>query len=285
MAKHETAILALLGASLVLIGSAPITRSSAAEQWLTWFSRIHDATTRPPLRATAASTAYSTPASGANAIREALAIVAKTTTVPLEAPYPSTIRAPGFKGYLSASTMATTNRYAVILTETDKAYPVNDPAIQRTTGLAQQIGIFSGQRYRSAVAAQAALYTGNYQPPPASRPRHIRLLPAVTADEWRQRNATIPMGIMEWHQHGWTVQINQLLDSSLARTLARRLAHTRLPANHGVIAVENAGDGAHTIVCWRSGRVDYQTFSESLPQTAIDMAASMHLIAKQRLAP
>ena len=225
------------------------------------------------------------PASGQAAIDQALGVVAKTTTVPLWAPEASAIHAPGLKGYLSASTTSAANQYSVTLTATARAYPVNDPKIQSTTGLGQLIGIFGGQRYESAAAAQGALYTRNVLPLPVALPSQVALTPKITADEWRQRTGIIPQGIIEWHQDGWTVQMNQTLDVKLARILANQLTRTALPAKHGVIAVGVAGDGAHTTVSWRLGPVVYQTFSEYLPSTAVGMAASLHPVSGHKHRP
>lgn len=225
------------------------------------------------------------PTSGQAAIDQALGAVAKTTTVPLWAPEASAIHAPGLKGYLSASTTSAANQYSVTLTATARAYPVNDPKIQSTTGLAQLIGIFGGQRYGSAAAAHSALYTGDYEHRPSSPPSHVALTTKIVADEWKQRTGIIPQGLIEWHQDGWTIQMNQTLDITLARSLANQLAHTALPARTGVIAVGVAGDGAHTTVSWRLGPVVYQTFSEYLPGTAVGMAASLHPVSEHKHRP
>ncbi len=225
-------------------------------------------------------TARVKPAFGQAAVDQALRIVAQTTTVPLWAPKVSAIHAPGLRGYLSASTTGAANQYAVTLTATTRAYPVNDPKIQSTTGLGQLIGTFGGQRFGSAAAAQAVLYTRNVLRLPAALPSQVVLTPKITADEWRQRTGMISQGIIEWHQDGWTVQMNQTLDVKVARSLANQLDRTALPAKHGIIAVGVAGDGAHTTVSWRLGRVVYETFSEYEPGTAVGMAASMDPVYK-----
>ena len=217
----------------------------------------------------------SKPVSGQAAINEALAIVVKSTKVPLWAPKASAVHAPSLRGYLSASTLSKANQYAITLTATANAYPVNDPQIQITTGLAQLVGIFSGYRYGSIAQAKRALFKGDYVKLPASSPHQLALTKKIEANEWKQGGGTLPEGIIEWHEDGWTIEMNQTLDLPMAQKLANRIAHTRLPERQGVIAVGVAGDGAHTNVTWRSGSVVYQTFSEYLPSTAVQMAESM----------
>ena len=219
--------------------------------------------------------------SGQAAIADALAIVARTTTIPLWGPQASAIHAPDLHGHhvLSAETVSTRNQYAVSFIATVKPYPVNSPLLKLppNTGLAQLVGDFSGQRYRSVVAAQGALTDVN---PPASPPHRMEITPTIQADEWTQE------GLVVWHQDGWLVEMNGLAASSvtqviyeqIAQKMVHRLSHTALPAKHGIIIVDVAGDGEHTLVSWRLGRLVYRTSSGFLPSTAIGMAASMRPI-------
>lgn len=226
----------------------------------------------------AGSPEHRKPASGQAAIADALGIVARTTTVPLWGPQARAIHAPDLRGHhvLSAETMSTRNQYAVSFIATVKPYPVNSALLKLppNTGLAQLVGDFSGQRYRSVVAAQGALTDVH---PPASPPHRMEITPTIQADEWTQA------GLVVWHQDGWLVEMNGLAASSvtqriyaqIAQKMVHRLSHTALPAKHGIIIVDVAGDGEHTLVSWRLGRLVYRTFSEFLPSTAIGMAASM----------
>ena len=134
--------------------------------------------------------------------------------------------------------------------------------------------LLPGQRYRSVVAAQGAL-TNLHSP--ASPPHRMEITTTIQADEWTQA------GLVVWHQDGWLVEMNGMAASSvtqgiyaqIAQKMVHRLSHTALPAKHGIIIVDVAGDGEHTLVSWRLGRLVYRTFSEFLPNTAIGMAASM----------
>ena len=230
----------------------------------------------------AGSPEHRKPASGQAAIADALGSVARTTTVPLWGPQARAIHAPDLRGHhvLSAETMSTRNQYAVSFIATVKPYPVNSPLLKLppNTGLAQLVGDFSGQRYRSVVAAQGALTNLH---PPASPPHRMEITTTIQADEWTQE------GLAVWHQDGWLVEMNGLAASSvtqgiyeqIAQKMVHRLSHTALPANHGIIIVDVAGDGEHTLVSWRVGRIVYRTSSEFLPSTAIGMAASMRPIS------
>lgn len=281
MLKHLTITGTLAAGCLILVGSrATINPTASSHSPLTAHSSKPAArtpsTSVPPKSIQTADVArLAKPASGQVAINEAVAIVRKTTAVRVWASSVSAMPPLTKPGYLSASTTVSRNRYAVTLTDTAKAYPVNDQKIQTTTGLGELVGIFSGQRYRSIAAARTALFEGNYMKPPTTRLQRVTVAPKILADQWTQGRKSIPFGVIEWHQNGWTIQVNQTVDIKLARNLAGRLRHTVLPASHGVIAVANAGDGAHTTVSWRVGQVVYQTFTENLPGSALNMAQSM----------
>jgi hypothetical protein len=219
------------------------------------------------------------PASGQQAIARAMQFAAKNAKIALWAPDAADIHAPDLRGRkLSAEVSSTAGQYSVTLIATVKAYPLNSPALSLppNTGLAQLVGSFGGESYRSARVAARHLESRILFPVPKARFLIKALAPHIAAKVW-----TIGprLQLIEWHQKGWLMQVSQSPDVAFCHVLVREIAAARLPVSHGVMAVDVAGDGEHTVLVWRVGRVDYTVYANFLAATAVHMAASMHPVA------
>ena len=216
------------------------------------------------------------PASGQQAIAQAMQFAAKKTKIALWAPDAADIHAPDLRERkLSVEVSSTAGQYGVTLIATVKAYPVNSPALSLppNTGLAQLVGSFGGESYRSARVAARHLKSRFLFPVPKARFLSQALAPHIAAKVW-----TIGprLQLIEWHQKGWLMQASQSPDVAFCRVLMREIAAARFPVSHGVMAVDVAGDGEHTVLAWHVGRVNYTVYANFLAATAVHMAASMH---------
>ncbi|NMP24947.1 hypothetical protein [Sulfobacillus harzensis] len=217
------------------------------------------------------------PLSGQAAIHAAMAFLAKKTAVPLWAPQATAIHSFVLTGHkLSVTASGSVDQYQVGLIATARSYPINSPHIDESAfGINTVLGGFGGHRYASETAAQAALQSSAYQSPPTSPPSRIALTARLHADQWISHGH---VDIIEWHQKGWLVQVNQLVTVQLAREVAQAMARTGLPAAHGVIVVGGATDGAGTSVAWRVGATDYRVFGRPDSADTIEMAGSMRAV-------
>lgn len=255
---------ALLGATLLALpalaacGNAPTSTASAAH---------------PP-----ATTHHGRPVSRQAAINAAITLLAKKTTVPLWIPQATAIHAVILTGHkLSVTATGSANQYQVGLIATVRSYPVNSPHINDSRfGINTVLGDFGGHRYASVTTAQVALRSGSYQAPPPSPPSRLALTARITAEEWTTHGHP---AIIQWHQKGWLIQINQRATVKLAREVGQTLADTSLPSSHGVIVVVGATDGAETSVTWRVGTTDYTVSGRPDPVDTVDMADSMHSVS------
>ena len=92
-----------------------------------------------------------------------------------------------------------------------------------------------------------------------------------------------PFGMVEWGQDGWTFQVNQTADVSLARQVARYVSRHPLPTGHnGMVVVAHAGDGNHSYVAWRVGRVVSTASNYHHARSAVGMADSMAAVSTTR---
>lgn len=209
------------------------------------------------------------------AINQAMNRLATTTNVPRWAPRAVAIHSPFLSGNaLSVTESGSARQFQVSLVITTHPYPVNSPHINtQAFGINTVVGGFSGQRYGSTAAAQAALTAAPYQGLPSSHPSFIGLARHLRAEEWRYRGRP---DLIAWRQKGWLVQVNQLPSRALARSVARFITATRVPARHGVIVVIGATDGQLTQVSWRVGAVDYTVEGRPDSGDTLSLAGSMH---------
>ncbi len=198
-------------------------------------------------------------------INEAMAGVAKITTVPLTAPTwapkVGPTRTPiASIGHLTATTTESKTAYRVNLYYTSKTLPVNYRFIWKYTNINNSDGDywFGGARHASITGAQVAVQKNVYFWKVPKRTIPVTLRSGVRAKFWYRGPERQEQSTMAWHVKGWSVE---LLASGFPKSVAVSSAKgltamvPRCPSSDGTIAVEVAPD--HTLVSamWRTGRV------------------------------
>ncbi len=206
-------------------------------------------------------------------INQAMAVVAKTTTAPLEAstwtPKVGVNRIAKL-GHLTAMTTQSKSAYQVNLYYTCKSVPVNDSAVLDTAnrctsgeplnldGDDQSYAWFGADRHASIAVAESAVRTNYYfwKVPKLTTP--VTLNSRIPAQFWYRGPQRQEQSTIAWHVKGWSIE---LLASGFPKSVAVRSANgltasvPRCPSSDGTIVVEVAAD--HTLVSamWRTGRV------------------------------
>ncbi len=198
-------------------------------------------------------------------INQAMAVVAKITTVPLKAPtWAPKVGPTGTPiasiGHLTASTTESKTAYRVHLYYTPKTLPVNYRLLWKYTNINNSGGDywFGGTRHASITDAQVAVQKNVYFWKVPKRTIPVTLSAGVRAKFWYRGPERQEQSTMAWHVKGWSVE---LLASTFPKSVAVNSAKglsamvPRCPSSDGTIAVEVAPD--HTLVSamWRTGRV------------------------------
>ena len=209
-------------------------------------------------------------------VQQAMAYVWDRTDMPLQAP----TYVGGHLGggsYLTALVTASAHQYAVNLQTTTTPMSINNPAINDVSnnGLANIVGSYGSKLYSSASAAQAAFYRYViYDFASANtKMRTVNLLHGIQGTLTEDANEAVT-----WQEGNWRLQVQggpQASNVALARQLVGYLNQYLLPETHGVLTVENAGDGEHTNLVWAFGKQLYYASDYHIAKNAVKMAMSM----------
>lgn len=215
--------------------------------------------------------------------QKALEYVGQRTRLPVLAPT-HLISGSGGQGNLSLTAVASPASYNVQISRTKTSLPLNSPKISEppNNGLAANVGGYSGREFRSVALAEAGLSTSNgfFVRPPRSGLQKVSLGLGITGKAWI---ASPGNAVILWNQGGWTLEVNSeplVALTPYARGLVEYLHTHPLPNYHGIAAIEDAGDGEHTLVCGRVGNDVYTVGDYHVARDAFAMTEAMRLLKR-----
>ncbi len=215
--------------------------------------------------------------------QKVLNYVGQRTRLPVMAP---TLLISERPGQFSMTAVATPASYDVQVYRTKASLPLNSPKISEppNTGLASDVGGYSGRKFRSVALAKAGLITstGFFARPPRSGLQKVSLGLGITGQAW---TASAGDAVLLWNQGGWTLEVNSeplVMLAPYARGLVEYLHRHPLPNYHGIVAIQDAGDGEHTLVCWRRGNDVYTVGDYHVARDAFAMAQAIRLCSSRR---
>lgn len=200
-------------------------------------------------------------------------IIQKETSLPLAAPriIPITQSEGGL--FLAAQTVVSRIGYQVHLQLTQTPLAVNNPAINDplNTAMANNFGGFGVTQYKRSAAAKMAVTKLVYSPKSGSIAKRINLGNGVTGQVFSTAS------IVRWTNRHWTFEVVGVSpnDQSEARKIVQYLARQQFPATFGVMTVQAAGDGNHTVIEFQAGDILYQVSDYHSAIGAIEMAMAM----------
>lgn len=246
------------------------------------------ATLAAPTEAIAATVAAGTAAGGWNpVVAQAMRYVQDRTGMTLEAPAYTGNRNGYESGvYLAVTAQAGSRGYAVGLQISTTPASVNSPVLSQppNTGLAAVLGGFGARTYPSSAQVLSVL---SLTP---ARPEQGNLTAAISMRGTKSRRINLGNGIqgalfdrrgwdvVQWREGEWGFQVNGSYppgDRALASQVVAYLHTHLLPEAHGLMVVNNAGDGEHTSLSWAYGDTVYNTWDYHHALSAVKMAMSM----------
>ena len=190
---------------------------------------------------------------------------------------------------LSAKTSYTQTSYKVSLYQYQSILPLNSPKIGSPpwcSGLAHYFGDFGGTQYSTSASADHWLRVINRHRTQfcgAIANRSIK----VGVSQGAQVTMTSTGGstgycMMTFDLNGWSVVIGggaTLNSLSAAKQEALRIiglmGEVQMPQKHGVVVIQTAGDGDHTLVDWTYGSSLYSISSYHSANEAFSMVGSI----------
>jgi len=224
----------------------------------------------------------------------AMAYVGSRTHVPLEAPrslppeqWRTTATGPWLTAPDTAQVSATARSYSVSLFNCPHPLPLNDRGFEQACGFIEAIyGGFGGTTYPSSASALLALaskaQTDRHRPSGCKQTRRVLLRGGVQAEVYEYG----PSGgncLAYWDEGGWEFVFSGDLNGNTgwgawpatADQLLSYLSRHQLPAVHGELDCEIAGDGLPTNLIWADGHETYTAGMYHSAFGAIDMADAM----------
>ncbi len=207
-------------------------------------------------------------------VRQALAVAAKKTQVPVFGPLriPPNASVYPKDGTFAADVHATRTQYAISWWWERRAMPVNDPKIiQASTllGNPNQLLTVEGTRYATSAQARRIVWSNVFDPKthyalPASA-RHVRLTSGITGWLW----STKLTDDMVWKERGWTIATSIPMPSlqkpqwaaqvtTWAKSLISKVM-APVPGQLGTISVY-PGNPSAVSVKWQRGRIVYAVY-------------------------
>lgn len=213
-------------------------------------------------------------------VRQAMAVVAKTTRVPILGPVwlPDTkamggrLMLPG--GTFAATAQATATQYQMEFWVEAHALPVNSPQVVQDSDdpSVTPIVTLSGHRYATRrAAAQAVMHNPglSWMAVPQNATR-LSITPTQSGWIWKDPHGS-GWWYEAWDERGWLIETIPLIApqtgltaadkeaSQIARSLMGKVM-APMPGQRGTIAIA-MGDGDHTTVQWQRGRIVYSVFA------------------------
>lgn len=200
-------------------------------------------------------------------------IIQKETSLPLVAPRIIPITQSEGDLFLAAQTVVSQMGYHVHLQLTETPLSVNNPAINDplNTAMANNFGGFGVTQYPRSGTVKMAVAKLAYSPKAGTIGSRINLGSGVTGQVFGES------GIVRWAKGHWTFDVMGVsrIDQSEARKIVEYLAGQRFPATDGVMTVQAAGDGNHTVIEFQAGDILYQVSDYHSAIGAIEMAMGM----------
>ena len=224
----------------------------------------------------------------------AMSYVASRTQVPLEAPSPLPVEEissfggpPVQAGPNTAQAEAQKRSYSVSLYNCPQALPLNSSRFELSCEAPVTIlGVFGGGSYASPTAALSALSASErvsaQRPASCDVTRQVRLRGAVVAEVYTSP-ASGNNCLAHWQEHGWEFVLTGFFATdngwgswpATADQLVGYVTSHRLPAAHGLLDCDIAGDGLPTTLIWALGAQTYTASTYHSALGSIDMADAM----------
>lgn len=216
-------------------------------------------------------------------ISEAMRFIQNRTQIQLMAPTLPIYHPESNQWSIGALAQAGQTQYNVTLQWTKQPLPLNSPALQASlnAGLAQLIGGFGANQYKSDSAAVQQLYQSNpgdvapayIEPPAGSSQSLIHLGHGMVGTDYQQPDNSL----IVWHEGKWTLQVEGTIPTaiSVAKELVNYFNQKLLPETRGTLAVNITGDGNHTAAEWVFGSTLYECWDYRSALEAAKMAVSM----------
>ncbi|MGC1406833.1 MAG: hypothetical protein WA938_08875 [Candidatus Dormiibacterota bacterium] len=94
---------------------------------------------------------------------------------------------------------------------------------------------------------------------------------------------------IEWQQQGWDVATllpppaeSESSELGALRQLVNLIHATHLPAAHGVVDIDNAGDGEHSYIYWAQGKFLYWVSQYHFSSLAFKLLGSVASVSTAR---
>ncbi len=221
-------------------------------------------------------------------VTQAMQYVKKRSDIPLVAPlFAGNGNGALGRSYLAATASATANQYHVSLQLSTTRAGLNSPVLYQpsNTGLAAVIGGFGATEFKTATQAlrqvevtpqSTTSYGFGYINPRAQHLKSSRmnLGLGIWSSVYTGRNTVL----IDWREGEWFFQVHDMQMNSAkgaAMQLVRYLHTHLLPETHGMLMMDNAGDGQHTYLSYAVGNVVYNDWDYHHALSAARMAVSM----------